>query len=80
MIRDPMRLTYAKTTEEAAERWRKRVKFDLLKETADKVPMDEAIKKLTKRYESIRKSWQQTDNDELLERYLTVDDQRVRSA
>ena len=34
--------------------------------------MDEAIKKLTKRYESIRKSWQQTDNDELLERYLSA--------
>ena len=33
--------------------------------------MDEAIKKLTKRYDSIRKSWQQTDDDELLERYLT---------
>jgi len=48
------------------------VKFDLLKETADKVTMEEAIKKLTKRYESIRKSWQQTDNDELLERYLTA--------
>ncbi len=72
MIREPDAMTFAKTPEEAAERWRKRVKFDLLKETADKVPMDEAIKKLTKRYDSIRKSWQQTDNDELLERYLTA--------
>ncbi|HEX3601257.1 MAG TPA: carboxy terminal-processing peptidase [Lacipirellulaceae bacterium] len=72
MVRDPDTTKYAKTPEEATERWRKRVKFDLLKETADKVPMDEAIKKLTKRYDSIRKSWQQTDNDELLERYLTA--------
>jgi len=72
MIRDPDAATFPKTPEEAAERWRQRVKFDLLKETADKVPLDEAIKKLTKRYESIRKSWQQTDNDELLERYLTA--------
>lgn len=72
MIRDPDSATYAKTPEEAAERWRQRVKFDLMKETADKVPMDEAVKKLTKRYESLRKSWQQTDNDELLERYLTA--------
>ena len=63
---------FAKTPEEAADRWRQRVKFDLLKETADNVPMDEAVKKLTKRYDSIRKSWQQTDNDELLERYLTA--------
>src|SRR4029078_8337509 len=71
MIREPDAMVFAKTPEEAANRWRHRVKFDLLKETADKVPMDQAIKKLTKRYESIRKSWQQTDDDELLERYLT---------
>jgi carboxyl-terminal processing protease len=48
------------------------VKFDLLKETTDDVPMDEAITKLRKRYNSIRKSWNQTDNDELLERYLSA--------
>ncbi len=72
MVRDPEAATFAKTPEEAADRWRQRVKFDLLKETSDKVPTDEAIKKLTKRYDSIRKSWQQTDDDELLERYLTA--------
>ncbi len=72
MIRDPEAATFAKTPEEAAERWRQRVKFDLLKEIADDVAMDEAIKKLRKRYDSIRKSWQQTDNDELLERYLSA--------
>ena len=72
MVREPDELKFAKTPEEAQDRWRQRVKFDLLKETADKVAMDEAIKKLTKRYESIRKSWQQTDDDELLERYLSA--------
>ena len=72
MIRDPDAATFAKTPEEAAERWRQRVKFDLLKEITDDVPMDEAVEKLRKRYDSIRKSWKQTDNDELLERYLTA--------
>jgi carboxyl-terminal processing protease len=72
MIRDPEAATFAKTPEEAAERWRQRVKFDLLKEVADDVAMDEAVKKLRKRYDSIRKSWHQTDNDELLERYLSA--------
>ncbi len=72
MATDPDTLTYAKTPEEAAARWHQRVKFDLLKEIADKVPMDEAVKKLKKRYSSIQKSWQQTDDDELLERYLTA--------
>jgi carboxyl-terminal processing protease len=73
MIRDPKNTQFAKTPEEARERWRKRVKFDLLKETSDDKPleMDKAIEKLRKRYASIRKSWNQTDNDELLERYLS---------
>jgi len=30
------------------------------------------VEKLRKRYNSIRKSWNQTDNDELLERYLSA--------
>lgn len=73
MIRDPEAAQFPRTPEEAAERWRQRVKFDLLKETADDdVPMAEAIEKLRKRYDSIRKSWQQTDDDELLERYLSA--------
>lgn len=72
MDSDPKAIGFTKTPAEATERWRKRVKFDLLKETADEVPNDEAIKKLGKRYESIRKSWEQTDNDELLERYLSA--------
>jgi carboxyl-terminal processing protease len=92
MIRDADATTYAKTPEEAQERWRQRVKFDLLKETTDdskdakdskataenvpaatdKEALDKAIVKLRKRYASIRKSWNQTDNDELLERYLSA--------
>ncbi|HEY3391684.1 MAG TPA: carboxy terminal-processing peptidase [Lacipirellulaceae bacterium] len=72
MIRDPEAATFAKTPQEAAEKWRQRVKFDLMKEVADDVSLDEAVKKLRKRYDSIGKSWQQTDNDELLERYLSA--------
>jgi carboxyl-terminal processing protease len=72
MIRDPEAAEYPRTKEEAAERWRQRVKFDLMKETSDGVEMDEAVKKLGKRYLSIRRSWQQTDNEELLERYLSA--------
>ena len=72
MIRDPRRSDLRQNAGRSQERWRKRVKFDLLKETADDVPMDEAVEKLRKRYNSIRKSWSQTDNDELLERYLSA--------
>jgi carboxyl-terminal processing protease len=79
MIRDPDAATFAKSPEEAQERWRQRVKFDLLKEvtddekeTAPEVAQQKAVEKLRKRYSSIRKSWSQTDNDELLERYLSA--------
>jgi carboxyl-terminal processing protease len=72
MIRDPEAATFPKTPDEAAERWRQRVKFDLMKELTDDVAMDEAVKKLRKRYLSLRNSWQQTDNEELLERYLSA--------
>jgi carboxyl-terminal processing protease len=72
MIRDPKAAEFPKTPEEAANRWRQRVKFDLMKELTDDVPMDEAVKKLRKRYLSLRNSWQQTDNEELLERYLSA--------
>jgi carboxyl-terminal processing protease len=72
MIRDPDAAKFPKNQQEAAERWRQRVKFDLMKETADGVAMDEAIKKLGKRYLSVRRSWQQTSDEELLERYLSA--------
>jgi carboxyl-terminal processing protease len=72
MVRDPDTATFAKTPEEARERWRQRVKFDLLKETADDVPMDKAVEKLRKRYKSTHNLWNQTDDEDLLERYLSA--------
>ena len=72
MARDPDKLTYAKTAEEANERWRKRVKYDMLRQIADEVPMDEALEKLHKRYRSIRRNWEQTDGDELMELFLSA--------
>ncbi len=71
IIRDRDAMEYAKSPEEAHDRWRKRVKFDLLVEIADEVDIEEAKKKLRKRYSSIEKRWEQTSNDELLEMYLS---------
>lgn len=71
MIRDRDEMKYAKSPEEAHNRWRKRVKYDLLVEIADEVELEEAKKKLRKRYRSIEKRWDQTSNDELLEMYLS---------
>lgn len=71
MIRDRDDTTYSRTPEDAAERWRKRVKFDMVVQLADGKEMEEAKTKLRKRYDSVRKRWFETDDDELLELYLT---------
>jgi len=72
MVFDPDRLTFAKTKEEADERWRKKVKFDILVQIVEDVEHTEAIEKLHKRYRGIERSSQQTDSDELLEWFLTA--------
>ncbi|HEX5272357.1 MAG TPA: carboxy terminal-processing peptidase, partial [Gemmataceae bacterium] len=67
-------LPYAKNDTEMHERWRKRIKFDLLMQRVGEkpVPEDEAKKKVLSRYESLLKRWkQQMDNSDLLEIYLT---------
>ena len=91
--RDAMQ--YAKNEAEARERWRKRVKLDLLVLRADRIdeekqgkdkgkpatppelksPAEQAkadLEKLANRYHHIAKRWHQTNNDELLEMYLTA--------
>lgn len=71
MISDREETIYPRTPEEAAERWRKRVKFDLLVQKADEVDDEEAKTKLRKRYSGVKKRWEQTNDDDLLEIYLT---------
>jgi carboxyl-terminal processing protease len=73
MARDPLRIEGAKSREEMDERWRKRVKYDLLLLTTDddKTKPEEAIEKLHKRYRSIDQRWNQTSDDELMEIFLT---------
>lgn len=72
MVSDRDATSYPQTPEEAYERWRKRIKFDLLVQLADEMELPEARKKIGKRYTSIRKRWNQTTSDELLELYLTA--------
>ncbi|TWT48324.1 carboxy terminal-processing peptidase [Botrimarina hoheduenensis] len=72
MVSDRDATNYPATPEEAFERWRKRIKFDLLVQLADEVDLEEAREKIGKRYDSVRKRWNQTTSDELLELYLTA--------
>ena len=69
---DRDKLDYPANDAEAMERWRKRVKYDLLILKVDDKEGQEAIDKLTRRYKSFQKRMHQTDSNELLEMYLTA--------
>jgi carboxyl-terminal processing protease len=64
---------YPRTEDEVHERWRKRIKFELLMQRVGEKPLpeDEAKKKVLNRYQSLLKRWKQVDNADLLEIYLT---------
>jgi carboxyl-terminal processing protease len=70
MIVDRDTVQYPRTPAEAQDRWRKRIKYDLLVLKVDKKDGKEAIDKLYKRYHSFAKRMHQTDGSELLEMYL----------
>ena len=72
MVTDRDALNYPRTPQEARDRWRKRIKYDLLVLKADDVTGKEATDKLHRRYTSFAKRMHQTDGDELLEMYLTA--------
>ena len=64
--------TYPQTEAEAIDRWKKRIKYDLLVLKGDKKEGQEALDKLSRRYNSFLKRMKQTDGDELLEMFLTA--------
>lgn len=70
---DPDRYDFPANADEAKERWRKRIKLDLLLlKTNDKVVGEDAVKKLTIRYKDRSRMFHQFDTSELLEVYLTA--------
>lgn len=69
---DPDKLDFPANSAEALERWRKRVKYDLLILKVDDTVGQEALDKLSRRYKSFQRRMHQTDSDELLEMYLTA--------
>ena len=72
MVTDPEAAQYAKTREEAYDRWRKRIKYDLLVLKTEEVTGEEAIERLTRRYTSYDKRMHQFSSDDLLEMYLSA--------
>ena len=73
MVADRDVAQYPKSTAEASDRWRQRIKYDLLVLKAsdkDKKEGQEARDKLQRRYHSFAKRMHQTSSSELLEMYL----------
>lgn len=72
MVLDGDDLPWAKTPEELNERWRKRIKYDLVSMVIDDTPLEEARERLHKRYRNIQQQMSQTEPFEKLETYLSA--------
>lgn len=71
VVDDPKLLDYPADAKEAHERWRKRIKLDLLQLKVDKVDDEEAVKRLLVRYRDRNRIVHQFDMADLLEFYLS---------
>jgi carboxyl-terminal processing protease len=71
MIRDAKEIPWAADETELDERWRKRIKFDLLMLKMDDIDLAEARKRLQKRYHTNQVFLDQTESHEVLELYLS---------
>ncbi len=70
-IANPDHLDWCQSVEELDERWRKRIKAELLAKKLDDVKMPEARQQLAKRYANVLRFAEQTDKSEVLQRYLS---------
>ncbi|MEE2714332.1 MAG: carboxy terminal-processing peptidase [Planctomycetota bacterium] len=71
-VTEPDDTTWAKSPEDAADRWRKRVKYDLLRLKADDVVGDEAKEQLRKRFKNFLRRMKQFDDEEILSAFLAA--------
>ncbi|MCH2124506.1 MAG: carboxy terminal-processing peptidase [Pirellulaceae bacterium] len=71
MTSDPKSTVYAMNAEESRNRWRQRIKYELLVLKDDDTVGDEAVERLQRRYRSFRNRMHQIDGDELLEMFLS---------
>src|SRR5580704_11903024 len=72
MVIDAEKLPWAKTEDELHERWRKQVKYDLLALKLEDTPDAEAKARLKKRYRLNIENWEQMEDGEKLEIYLSA--------
>lgn len=72
MITDADKLRHPANSAEARERWRLRIKYDMLVLKSDDTEDRELRDRLHRRYQSFARRMHQTDADELLEMFLTA--------
>lgn len=72
MTVDPDKTPWAKSKKELDERWRKRIKYDLLTLKLSDTKPEEARKRLHKRYDILKSTMHQTENSEKLELFLSA--------
>ncbi len=72
MVIDADELPWAKNEKEIRERWRKRIKYDLVSLKLEETPLKEARDRLHKRYHNIKQMMHQTEDSEKFEMYLSA--------
>lgn len=72
LVIDRKKLNFAKTTEEVEDRWRKRIKFQLLQLKDTVKSIDKAKEKLEKRYTLARKRHNETTSDDVYSLFLNA--------
>jgi carboxyl-terminal processing protease len=70
-VSDPDTIDYPKGGEVAKERWRKRVKYDLLRLKGDEIPDEEAKGQVKRRYKSFLRRMRQFDDEDILAVFIT---------
>ncbi|MEM9410416.1 MAG: carboxy terminal-processing peptidase [Planctomycetota bacterium] len=71
IVTDRDLITHPKTEEEARERWRKRIKYNLLVLSSDNDKDSDPKEKLRKRYKSFSRRMHQTDNSDVVEMFIS---------
>ncbi len=72
IVIDPDAATYARTPQEAQDRWRRQIKYALLDLKDEGKEGSEAIDQLRRRYSRYANRWKGTDSDDILEMFLTA--------
>ena len=70
LVTDPDKIEYCVDDQEIRERWRKRVKYELLVLEINGTEYQEAVERVSRRYQNNARLWRQIDSHEILENFL----------